>query len=249
MTAILPCVAITPMKAEAVPDDVAMWRLDLDLHARLPDSVLLSLDEAENARLRRYARHEDKVRFAITRAALKQLLAQAASCDDPARVSFAYTDRGRPQWPVSGLRFNVSHSGAMACIAISRRRDVGIDVEATRDPDIDIDALACIVLADVERDAWERLPAAQRRDAFYRHWVCKEAALKTTGHGIADLLRHIAVRPCACGGALHRIECDMHRLEGASLRDLTLCVLTLSAGYAGAVAWGPEYAVAGARAG
>jgi 4'-phosphopantetheinyl transferase len=241
-------VAITPLKIEDVPDDVAVWRLELDLHARLPDSLMRCLDEAEHARLRRYARHEDKVRFAITRATLKQLLAQAA-CADPACVSLTYANRGRPQWAASGMRFNVSHSGALACIALSPIREVGIDVEALASIRADLDALARMVLTDAECDAWKRLPDTQRADAFYHHWVCKEAALKATGHGIAELLRHIAVRPAGDAGGLHRIECGLYTPEGASLRQLSLRMLGLPAGYAGAVAWAPPDAESGPRSG
>jgi 4'-phosphopantetheinyl transferase len=146
------------------------------------------------------------------------------------------------------VRFNVSHSGALACLALSPLREVGIDVEAMPGIDTDIEALARIVLTDAECDAWTRLPASQRADAFYRHWVCKEAALKTTGHGITELLRHIAVRP-AEGPAGLRVECDLPTPAGASLRQLSLRMLALPAGYAGAVAWGPPDAGAGARSG
>lgn len=244
----LPCVAITPLKTVGVPDDVAMWRLDLDLRADLPEGVMRWLDEAERARLGRYVRHEDKLRFAITRATLKHLLAQAVSCADPARVSLTYTNRGRPQWAASGLRFNVSHSGALACLALSPLREVGIDVESMSGIHTDIEALARIVLTDAECDAWTRLPASQRADAFYRHWVCKEAALKATGHGIAELLRHIAVRPAQDPAGL-RVECDLPTREGASLQQLSLRMLALPAGYAGAVAWAPPHAGSGARSG
>ncbi len=58
----------------------------------------------------------------------------------------------------STVRFNLSHSGELALIAISAGREVGIDVERT-DP--------------------------KRPEAFYRNWVRREARAKCTGTGIS----------------------------------------------------------------
>ncbi len=55
------------------------------------------------------------------------------------------------------VRFNLSHSGELALIAITAGLDVGVDVERT-DP--------------------------KRTPAFYRSWVRREARAKCTGAGI-----------------------------------------------------------------
>ncbi len=56
-------------------------------------------------------------------------------------------------------------------IAISGIRPVGIDVELRKE--LDIDALAPIVLTAHERRRLEQVPAIARRDAFYHYWVCR----------------------------------------------------------------------------
>lgn len=255
-----------PLPLPGTPGDLRIWRLDLDLAAPVPRQALALLDAAERARMDRYRHHEDKVRFGMTRAMLKRLLAShagaecawgggawgrvapggpaspahasidPASAQHPSAIAFAYTDTGRPVWPGSGLYFNVAHSGALALIVISDLRPVGIDVELRKD--VDLDALAAIVLTAHERQLLEQAPAIARRDEFYRYWVGKEAALKATGRGIADALQRIEIRAATAAADARAIHCeDAGMADRDLLRSLSLRMLPLPGGYAGAVAW------------
>lgn len=252
------------------PEDLRIWSLELDLAAPVPAPVLALLDAAERARMDRYQRHEDKVRFGATRAMLKRLLAgqaggitargvgsegvgpDGAACDgpaspshasmakasahDPRAIAFTHTDTGRPVWPDSGMYFNVAHSGALALIVLSPLRPVGIDVELRKE--VDFDAMAAIVLTARERQLLERAPAIARRDEFYRYWVCKEAALKATGRGIADALHRVEVRADTAAPDARSIHCqDAGMADRDLLRSLNLRILPLPGNYAGAVAW------------
>jgi 4'-phosphopantetheinyl transferase len=224
-----------PWPATGAPDDVRIWRLDLDLDLStpLPAEVVSSLNDAERARLKRYLRHEDKVRFGVTRAALKRLLAGYAAAS---HIELTYNGHGRPVWQGSGLNFNVTHSGTLALIVISDRRHVGIDVEQRRH--LDIDSLVRLVLTPHEQRALEQMPAATRQNAFYDYWVCKEAALKATGRGIGDALQRIEVRRDAVTLDGSSIHCDDAAMADSNLlRSLALRMLPLPKGYTGAVAW------------
>lgn len=252
-----------PWRVPGILGDVRIWRLDLNLEAPLPKPLPALLDAAERARMDRFQRHEDKVRFGVTRAMLRRLLARHAmppweDAGDPSSIPLTCTDTGRPVWPGSGLYFNVAHSGALALIAISDRRPVGIDVELRKD--LDVDALAAIVLTPRERRLLEQSPPDTRRDEFYRYWVCKEAALKAVGRGIADALQRVevradtaapdarddtarddSVRSDGAAGDARFIHCeDAGMADRDLLRSLTLRLLPLADGYAGAVAWGPD---------
>ncbi|WP_066635079.1 4'-phosphopantetheinyl transferase family protein [Bordetella sp. H567] len=225
---------VLPLALAGSPGDLRIWRLALDLEAPIPEPDAALLDAGERARLEGFQRHADKVRFGVTRAMLKRLLAGPAM--NAAAVRLAYTDTGRPVWPGSALHFNVAHSGALALIAISDCRPVGIDVELRTE--LDIGALAAAVLAPPEQRLLEQAPITARRDAFYRYWVCKEAALKATGHGIADALRRIEVRADAAAGDARFIHCDDAGMADRDLlRSLHLRLLPLPADYTGAVAW------------
>lgn len=81
------------------------------------------------------------------------------------------------------VRFNVSRAGRFMLLAVTRGREVGIDVEELgRDRWL---SLPGQVLTPAERDAVEALPAHARGDAFLRLWVRKEAVLKAAGTGLA----------------------------------------------------------------
>lgn len=228
---------LTSLAIPRGPADVRLWRLDLDLRAPLPADVLALLDDAERARLDRFHRHEDQVRFALTRAALKRLL---AGDDADASIRFDYTPAGRPIWRDANVHFNVAHSGALALIVLSERRAVGVDVE--RRAEVDVEALSAIVLTPGERATLQACAAETRRDAFYRYWVCKEAALKATGQGIAEALQRIEVLADDTDADARRdtrhIRCVDDRMDDMRmLSSLELRLLALPAAYTGAVAW------------
>ena len=87
---------------------------------------------------------------------------------------------GRPD-----LDFNLSHSGELALIAVTRGRRVGVDVERVR-PRTDVLAIARGSLSTREHQAIESLGTDDaRRTAFFRCWTRKEAYLKGLGVGLA----------------------------------------------------------------
>jgi 4'-phosphopantetheinyl transferase len=237
--------AAYPLLLPQAPADVQAWRIDFDPDRPAPADAMRLLDASERSRMLRYARPQDRHRFAVTRATLKSLLAQAASIADPSAVRFTSSPHGRPQWPDGGLHFNAAHSGGVACIAISNERPVGIDVELRRD--IDVELLADSVLTKHERDTMRRLPRNQQIDVFHDYWVRKEAALKALGVGIGELLQHISVVPLTAHSNMSGIACDPDTPHHDALQSLRLCGLDLPAAYAGALAWADQPGLVSAR--
>ncbi|RKS07973.1 4'-phosphopantetheinyl transferase [Nocardiopsis sp. Huas11] len=178
------------------------------------DSALLRLlDEGERTRNARFRRQADRDRHLLGRALARLALADLAGCP-PEKVTFdlrcrSCEDKERagaragdeephgkphPSGPAQGLEISVSHSGDWVALAVSEGPAVGIDVEGvsvTRD----VEGLADYTLADVERQAWLRLPAVERAVAFFGYWARKEALLKATGLGLSGGLRRVAVSP------------------------------------------------------
>ncbi|MFB8830315.1 4'-phosphopantetheinyl transferase family protein [Azotobacter sp. CWF10] len=171
--------------------DVGVWRLDLDLAAPLADSDRSVLDKTEGARALCFRRHEDRVRFVATRAALRRLLAARLGCV-PRAVRFETGPHGKPRLRRGragqpAIDFNVSHAGGFALIALSRRGAVGIDIERCN-PDLDTASLEPQVLSPLERQM-----EASRRPDFFECWVVKEAVFKALGLGIAGRLQQLSV--------------------------------------------------------
>ena len=176
------------------PSDIALWRVDIDFTVALDAPVFASLDENERMRARNFRRHEDALRFAVVRAALREQLARRLDIAAHA-VRFALGANHRPHLADSErLDFNVSHAGAHGLIALSAVRRVGVDIEQHSDR-FDWHSIAGLTL-DPQETAWiESLDAVRQPAAFYDAWVAKEALVKTTGVGITRGLPHLAVLP------------------------------------------------------
>ena len=171
------------------PGEVHVWSVDLDAPADRALGVLggmLSADELLRAGAVKSER--GRRRALVTRAAVRALLARYLD-RRPAELAFGAGPHGKPRLdPASPLRFNLSHSGPWALIAVAHSAEVGVDVEHIH-PRHDLPGLARKVFAEAERETIDAAPPAAREDAFYRHWVAKEAFVKATGRGIGASLR------------------------------------------------------------
>lgn len=161
--------------------DVEIWHVDLDV---APDATALLLDE-ERERASRFVFAHDGRRWAAARAALRSILGRLLD-RPPLDVALAYGPHGKPSLadPAAELRFNLSHSGRYAVVAVTRGREVGVDVERLRRIS-DAEAIVARHFAPAEIAAYRALPDGARLEAFFRLWVRKEAVLKATGAGLS----------------------------------------------------------------
>lgn len=214
---------------ESIAADVEVWRVDLNLRSPVPEAdwALLAGDEGERAL--RLHRHQDKVRFVRTRAALRRLLAGRLRCR-PQDLRFATGPFGKPRLAAGsdgGLDFNASHAGGFALIALAARGSVGVDIER-RDPGLDGASLEPVVASPLER----RLPAGQRPE-FFERWVVKEAVLKAMGLGVAQHLQDVSVlAPPSTETRRYGLHC-----AAAGWPPLGAWRLPAPPGYASAIAW------------
>src|SRR5215469_963989 len=107
---------------------VHVWTLPTVASAEVLDGFerLLATDEAVHASQIRSLRQRES--FVVTRAALRTLLGRFLAIE-PHQIHLNYGPYGKPELPeTENLRFNVSHSGQLAAIALTRGCDVGIDL-------------------------------------------------------------------------------------------------------------------------
>src|SRR5262249_41616868 len=114
---------------------------------------------------------------------LRMTLADCLCCQ-PAGLRFGYGSHGKPFLPDIDLRFNLSHSGGWAALAVARGHEVGIDIEQIR-ADRATDDLAQRFFSPREWAALRALPEAERCAAFFRCWTRKEAFIKLIGEGLS----------------------------------------------------------------
>lgn len=162
---------------------VRLWTLALP--ARLTPEVQAILTSEEFERAERSRARSGTSEWAHGRAALRTVLARECGCA-PEDVRFERGDRGKPCLAHGigpELEFSYARSGAVAMIALARRRAVGVDVERVR-AGLDERDLARAYFDDRAREQFDQLRAGGARDAFFRAWVEFEARAKATGVGI-----------------------------------------------------------------
>lgn len=181
-----------------------IWRLPLPLTSAARAHLAAHLTAAETERGAQFRREADHWRFIAGRGGLRTLLAAQLRLP-PAQVPLTQTDRGKPilTGVAEGIKFNVSHSGHVVLIALNQHDEIGVDVEAVR-PMSDTIAIAKRFFAKVEQVALSALPEAERTEGFFALWTLKEAVLKATGQGIAEMFAGTEVT-CAAEATLRRL--------------------------------------------
>lgn len=162
--------------------EVHVWQTALDLGEVALARHLAVLSADEGARADRFRFGHDRAAFAAARAWLRTVLAAYLGAE-PAGLRFGYGPDGKPDLGPHGtpVRFNLSHSGGRAALAVATGREVGIDIEAIRPVDPDI---AGRFFAPGEIRTWSALTPGERLAAFFRCWARKEAYLKALGTGL-----------------------------------------------------------------
>jgi 4'-phosphopantetheinyl transferase len=143
------------------------------------------LDATERRRAARFLAPHHGRHFTVAHARLRQILGSVLAAD-PAALAFASGTDGKPELVdsvISGLQFNLSHSGDWGLVGWAHGRAIGVDVEAWRAMS-DEAALVRRYFSPAEIEAYEALPAARRREGFFNAWTRKEAYVKAVGRGL-----------------------------------------------------------------
>ncbi len=215
-------------------DEVHVWRFDLAAAALRKDVLLplLSIDERERMRRFHFDRHRDA--FVAARGALRSILAVYAG-RPAAELSFDYTKYGKPllteRCGGRELRFNLSHAHEIALCAVTRGREIGVDVEWIR-PEFAGDDIAERFFSPSENVVLRALPREARDQAFFACWTRKEAYIKGAGPGLSIPLDSFDVT-LAPGEPARLLRT---RPDAAEAARWTLESLSPGTGYAGALA-------------
>lgn len=176
---------------DAIPElrhGVHLWQIPL---VRAPQDLrALSglLDDDEERRAARFHFANDRENFIIGRGSLRLILGGYLKTK-PSGLRFSYGPNGKPEIDDgnddSTLRFNLSHSHAMAVVAVTRHRRVGIDIEALSGDRLDPVEIAEACFSPDEQQSLRRVSPEDRIDLFYRIWTRREALFKGLGVGLS----------------------------------------------------------------
>lgn len=168
-------------------DEVHAWRASLEQPPARLERLLSTLAPEERERAARFHFERDRRRYIAGRGLLRDILSRYLNLP-PDSLRFSYTPYGKP-YLAEGcrdgrLRFNVSHSGELALYAVSRGRELGVDVELMR-ADIEYAEIASRFFSGREVASLLALPAHLRQEAFFLCWTRKEAYVKGVGEGLS----------------------------------------------------------------
>jgi 4'-phosphopantetheinyl transferase len=177
-----------PTDIKLLPDEVHIWRENLDNVKSLLELFAQILSEDELVRARRFHFEQHRQRFIAGRGILRSILGRYLNIE-PSKIRFGYEARGKPflnESSNNNLKFNLSHSQDFALYAISLNNSIGVDLECFNST-TDVVSLAQRFFAPSEFALIESAPQEQQQQLFFRFWTCKEAYLKATGTGLKDL--------------------------------------------------------------
>lgn len=213
---------------------IHVWRVALEADRQTVACVARWLDPDERGRAERLRTEKLQRRFIVRRARLRQILALYVA-DQPGTLRFERGQYGKPRlaepWSMRQIEFSSSHSADWALVAIGTGRPLGVDVEQMR-PFPRLQDLSRNYFAPLEYQSLARLAEAERLEAFFRIWVCKEAVLKALGTGLSLGLDQVVVSADAAWPTIVALGHDTARAAAWRLK-----FVPPAPGFSAALAW------------
>jgi len=236
---VLDCVWNSPPEELAISSgEVHIWRASLDQPTADAQWLAQALSADERSRAERFHFERDRLHFIVGRGVLRAILGQYLGIK-PSQLHFRYSPHGKPSLDSKGfqnplglsLRFNLAHSHGLALYAITREREIGVDIERVH-PMAEADQIVEQFFSAWERDVFRALSAYQKQEVFFNCWTRKEAYLKASGRGLDWPLDKVEVS--LAPGELARLLSIAGDLQEASCWSIQ--ALTPALGYVAAVA-------------
>jgi 4'-phosphopantetheinyl transferase len=204
-------------------DQVHVWRVPLEFSPTGVNWLSQVLSKDERDRADRFHFDSDRNHFIVARAWLRIIIGSYLRVK-PADLEFDYSNYGKPSLAkpfaeVTGLNFNLAHSGELAVFGMTLGRQIGIDLERISCK-LTYEELAQRFFSSSEIARLSSLPQAARRRAFFDCWTRKEAFIKAKGLGLSLALDQFDVALGADEPALLCTRWDQSEADRWSLRAL-----------------------------
>ncbi len=187
---------------ELASDAIHVWSVRVSGVLGQLDALHALLSAEEQGRAARFRRETDRQSSIAARGALRILLSGYTGIP-AAKLAFQYSENGKPSLvpPVpsaergrgggcDSISFNLSHSGDWVVLAFGHGCNLGVDIEKIR-PKMDVLPIASRYFTPGETARIEA--SADPREAFFQHWVRKEAYVKACGSALFRELGTFAV--------------------------------------------------------
>jgi 4'-phosphopantetheinyl transferase len=167
-------------------EEVHLWLLPLIQPSNMLEALTATLNPEEVVRASRFRLARGQHRFVAARGLLRHVLGSYLGVAGrwlrfeygASGKPFILNDDGRPL-----LQFNLSHSCDWALLGVTRKLEIGVDIEAVQEIP-DAMEIALQNFAPGEIAALRKVEPSRRLDAFYACWTRKEAYVKALGGGL-----------------------------------------------------------------
>nr|WP_168511842.1 4'-phosphopantetheinyl transferase superfamily protein [Streptomyces sp. S1D4-11]QIY98692.1 4'-phosphopantetheinyl transferase superfamily protein [Streptomyces sp. S1D4-11] len=163
--------------------EVHVWHFSLDVPV---DGFADVLSPEEEARRSRLASDLHRNRFAVAHGVKRGVLGLCLSMP-PRQVPIVTGRWGKPRVAGDEVTFSLSHSEGAALLAVSRHRDVGVDIERPR-PALDPREFAARYFRPEESRQVASATSSRRWASFLALWTRKEACVKAVGARLGQAL-------------------------------------------------------------
>jgi 4'-phosphopantetheinyl transferase len=162
---------------------VVVWVIDLTQPPDIVCHLRDVLSPEERSRADKFVRREIQSQYTIAHAAMRYILAAALGAS-PRTLQFTERAHGKPQLIGDMLRFNLSHAGELALLAVGYGRELGVDVEPIRSLPEALD-LAGRYFSPTETAKLLEVNPSDLPRSFFECWTRKEAFIKAIGQGLS----------------------------------------------------------------
>lgn len=174
----------------AVEENIDVW---LAFYDEIDDQQLLAkyrelLIEEERGQEVRFYFADDQRRYLVTRALVRTVLSRYLGLA-PADWRFSANAYGRPMianiaFRNCGLSFNISHARGLIALAVTKHREIGVDVENVCVRQVSMD-IANRFFAAAEVAELASVELERQQDRFFEYWTFKESYIKARGMGLS----------------------------------------------------------------
>ena len=187
MIAVVPSWNSPPQNLTLDLGSIHVWRVSLAQTPSCLQSLQQTFSTDERTKAEAFRFPKDRSQFIVSRGALRAILSRYLNLN-PRILCFDYNPYGKPSLIAAQggniLRFNLSHSRGMALIAITKNRDIGVDIEGIN-PNFPCLEIAEKFFSPLENSVLRSLPDHLQPTAFFTCWTRKEAYIKAVGKGLS----------------------------------------------------------------
>jgi 4'-phosphopantetheinyl transferase len=203
-----------PKELVLAENEVHVWRADLECEPADVQAFRRLLSTDEIAKAERFYFERDRSHFIAARGLLRTILGRYLRIY-PGRLRFFYKLYGKPALVGENgdkiYSFNLSHSHGLLLLAITRGREVGVDIERIHSElGVQGQEIAERFFSPNEVAKLCSLPTDQKAEAFFYCWTRKEAYVKAKGGGLSVPLDQfeVSLSPGEPAALLHALPRD-----------------------------------------